>query len=312
MARTDQRVGKILERIVLPHYPFNENSDYDILSSQKVNAIKVLLDEVGFDTIIDKNYGVLVSNFKEKNIEDKLKDTSLIVISHIDNIKKSNKTEVQEKLPKQLLDIKGYEEHDKEITGALDNTITNAILLSIMEMRKVNFSDDCSDVMFFFSIGEENENERGFDETNGVAKFMKKFHQDILKNSIKVINLDVTAQEYHEYKNDKNIPLFIEYDKTLKDEKLRVLEKYSPLASLMLYDELTDDIGFCDYGEDGTGDNLEDVTKYNIWGVTIALNTYEEIHSKKNYTYMKHIDKYFNFLHNFMLSFRDMREENYS
>ena len=91
MARTDQRVGKILGRIALPHYPFNENSDYAILSSQKVNAIKVLLDEFGFDTIIDKKYGVIVSNSKEKDIEDKLKDTSLIVISHIDNIKKFNK-----------------------------------------------------------------------------------------------------------------------------------------------------------------------------------------------------------------------------
>lgn len=124
-----------------------------------------------------------------------------------------------------------------------------------------------------------------------------------------MINLDVTAREYHEYKNDDKIPLFIEYDNTLKKEKLRDLEKYSPLVSLMLYDELIDDMQFCDYGEDGTGDNLEDVTKYNIWAVTVALNTYGEIHSKKNYTYMKHIDKYFNFLHNLMLYLRDMRED---
>lgn len=76
---------------------------------------------------------------------------------------------------------------------------------------------------------------------------MEKFHQDILEKSIKVINLDVTAKEYHEYNNDAKVPLFIEYDKTLKEEKLR---------------------------------------------------------AKKNFTYMKHIDKYFNFLNNFILSLR--------
>lgn len=129
---------------------------------------------------------------------------------------------------------------------------------------------------------------------------MKKFYQDILKYNIKVINLDVTAQEYYEYKNDKNIPLFIVYDKTLKDEKLRAQEKYSSLASLMLYDELTDDIQFYNYGKNLICDNFEDVTKYNIWSVAVALNTYGKIHSKKNYTYMKYIDKYFNFLSNFM------------
>lgn len=310
MARTDQRVGKVLDNIAKTHYPFNDNEEYNILSSKKVCAIKDLLDDIGFDSIIHKEYGVIASDsLKEKAIEDKLKDTSLIVISHIDNIKKFNKVEVQEKLTKQLLDIKGYEEHDQKIIGALDNTITNAILVSIMQMRKVNFSDDCNDVMFFFSLGEEDADEGGFDESNGVAKFMDKFHTDILENNIKVLNLDVTAKEYHEYKNDAKTPLFIEYDNTLKEEKLRVSEKYSPLASLILYDELTDDIQFCEYGEDGTGADLEDVTKYNIWGVTVALNTYGEIHSKKNFTYMKHIDKYFNFLHNFILSLRNTSDD---
>ena len=138
----------------------------------------------------------------------------------------------------------------------------------------------------------------GFEESAGISKFMDKFNHDILENSIKVINLDVTAKEYHEYKNDKDIPLFIEYDKILEKEKLRIDNKYSPLASLMLFDELADDIQFCDYGEN--------VSKYNIWTLTIALNTFGEIHSKNNFTYMKHIDKYFNFLNNFMESLRDI------
>lgn len=315
MARTDQRVGKILDRIATKHYPFNKSGEYEILSSQKVNAIKDLLEDIGFDTLIDNNFGIVASNKFEKDISaekairSKLQEINLLVVSHIDNIKEFNTIGVQEKSPKQLLSIKGYEEHDNTITGALDNTMTNAILLSIMQMRQVNFGDDCNDVMFFFSIGEEDADERGFDESNGVSKFMAMFHKNILENNIKVINLDVTSQEYHEYKNDTKTPLFIEYDNTLKDEKLRALEKYSPLASFMMYDELLDDIQFCDYGEDGTGDDLEDITKYDIWGVTIALNTYGEIHSKKNFTYMKHIDKYFNFLHNLILSLRDISND---
>lgn len=310
MVRPDQRVGKVLENIAKPHYPFNNENKYDILSSQKVCAIKDMLDTIGFDTIIDEKYGIIAYNqVQEKNttkesIQSNLKETSLLIISHIDNIKKFNKLEVQEKLPKQLLDIKGYEEHDTKIIGALDNTLLNGILLSIMQMRKVNFSDDCDELMFLFSIGEEDEDERGFEESNGVSNFLKDFHQNLIENHTKVLNLDVTAQEYHEYKMDKDISVFIEYDKSLQNEKLRIDEQYSPLVSLMLFDDLSPDIQFCDYEEDGTSDDLEDVTQYNLWAITVALNTYEEIHSKKNYTYMKHIDKYFNFLHNLILFLR--------
>ena len=302
MARTDQRVGKVLENIAKPHYPFNKSNEYDILNSQKINAIKDFLENIGFNTIISEDYGIVVcdefqeSSSIEESIQSKLKELNLIVVSHIDNIKEFNTQEMQEALSKQLLNIKGYEEHNKEIIGALDNTLLNGVLLSIMQMRKVNFNDACSDVMFLFPMGKENSEDRGFEEFAGISKFMDKFHQDILENSIKVINLDVTAKEYHEYKNDKDVPLFIEYDKVLEKEKLRIDNKYSPLASLMLFDELTDDIQFCDYGENES--------KYNIWTLTIALNTFGKIHFKNNFTYMKHIDKYFNFLNNFMESLR--------
>lgn len=302
MARTDQRVGKVLENIAKPHYPFNKSNEYDILNSQKINAIKDFLENIGFNTIISEDYGIVVcdefqeSSSIEESIQSKLKELNLIVVSHIDNIKEFNTQEMQEALSKQLLNIKGYEEHNKEIIGALDNTLLNGVLLSIMQMRKVNFNDACSDVMFLFPMGKENSEDRGFEESAGISKFMDKFHQDILENSIKVINLDVTAKEYHEYKNDKDVPLFIEYDKVLEKEKLRIDNKYSPLASLMLFDELTDDIQFCDYGENES--------KYNIWTLTIALNTFGKIHFKNNFTYMKHIDKYFNFLNNFMESLR--------
>lgn len=39
MARTDQRVGKVIQSIAKPHYPFSKNGDYDILSSQKIKKI---------------------------------------------------------------------------------------------------------------------------------------------------------------------------------------------------------------------------------------------------------------------------------
>lgn len=38
----------------------------------------------------------------------------------------------------------------------------------------------------------------------------------------------------------------------------------------------------------------------------VTLNTFGEINSKNNFTYMKHIDKYFNFLNNFMESLRNI------
>ena len=92
MERTDQRVGKILQSIAKPHYPFNKNGDYDILSSQKINAIKDFLENIGFDTIISKDYGIIVCDkFKEassieESIQSKLKDLNLIVVSHIGNL----------------------------------------------------------------------------------------------------------------------------------------------------------------------------------------------------------------------------------
>ena len=154
--------------------------------------------------------------------------------------------------------------------------------------------------MVIFSIGEEDKAERGFKEKNGMKKFMDKF-ADNLKDDVKFINLDVTAMEYHDYKNDENIPAFIEYDDNLNSNKIDKSYKYSKLD---IFDEnsLSDNIMFCEY-EDGTSDDLEEITIYeDVFGFTFSLNTYEKIHSLKNRTNVRNIDIYFNQLNKFFNS----------
>ena len=104
-----------------------------------------------------------------------------------------------------------------------------------------------------------------------MKKFMDKF-ADNLKDDVKFINLDVTAMEYHDYKNDQNIPAFIEYDDNLDSNKIDKSYKYSKLD---IFDEnsLSDNIMFCEY-EDGTSDDLEEITIYeDVFGFTFSLNT---------------------------------------
>lgn len=71
-------------------------------------------------------------------------------------------------------------------------------------------------MLCFYFLLEENSEDRGFEEFAGISKFMDKFNHDILENNIKVINLDVTAKEYHEYKK----PIFCFY---LLDKRSGVL-----------------------------------------------------------------------------------------
>ncbi len=181
----------------------------------------------------------------------------------------------------------------------LDNTITNAVLLALLALRVENLGDDCKDIMAIFTIGEERKSERGFKEPKGIKNFMEKFSSH-LKDDVKFINLDVTANEYHYYKKDQNIAALIEYHESLNSNKIDKLYKYSKLD---IFDEigLGDDIMFCDYSdEEGTSDDLEEIVLYeDVFGFTLGLNTYGTIHSVKNRTTVRNINSYFNQLNKF-------------
>ena len=306
MANPIERIKRYTNKIITTHLPQNENSEYDINSSFKAKAIMKCLDELKLDYIADNRYGIIVANSfnqelkankNNKAIKEKLKEVDLIVVSHIDMISKFNQADVLNDFKYNFEKLNDCED---TISGPLDNTITNATLLALLSLRVENLGDDCKDVMAIFSIGEEDISERGFKEKNGMKKFMDKF-ADNLKDDVKFINLDVTAMEYHDYKNDENIPAFIEYDDNLNSNKIDKSYKYSKLD---IFDEnsLSDNIMFCEY-EDGTSDDLEEITIYeDVFGFTFSLNTYEKIHSLKNRTNVRNIDSYFNQLNKFFNS----------
>ena len=301
MANPIERIKNYTNKITTTHFPFNTNGEYDIDSSPKVKSILECLDELGLDYIQDKRYGIIVANSfnkehenNNKAIKEKLEEVDLIVVSHIDMISKFNKKEVLDKFKD---DFSKLDKLEDEISGPLDNTITNATLLALLALRVKNLSDDCKDIMVIFSIGEEDKAERGFKEKNGTEKFMDKFVNH-LKDDVKFINLDVTAMEYHDYKNDEKIVAFIEYDDTFVKNKLEN-HKYSKLDIFENLD-IDENIMFCDYGEDGTSDDLEEIAAYEeMFGFTLGLNTYGTIHSLKNRTTVRNIDSYFNQLNKF-------------
>lgn len=301
MANPIERIKNYTNKITTTHFPFNTNGEYDIDSSPKVKSILECLDELGLDYIQDKRYGIIVANSfnkehenNNKAIKEKLEEVDLIVVSHIDMISKFNKKEVLDKFKD---DFSKLDKLEDEISGPLDNTITNATLLALLALRVKNLSDDCKDIMVIFSIGEEDKAERGFKEKNGTEKFMDKFVNH-LKDDVKFINLDVTAMEYHDYKNDEKIVAFIEYDDTFVKNKLEN-HKYSKLDIFENLD-IGENIMFCDYGEDGTSDDLEEIVLYeDVFGFTLGLNTYGTIHSLKNRTTVRNIDSYFNQLNKF-------------
>lgn len=301
MANPIERIKSYTNKITTTHFPFNTNGEYDIDSSPKVKSILECLDELGLDYIQDKRYGIIVANSfnkehenNNKAIKEKLEEVELIVVSHIDMISKFNKKEVLDKFKD---DFSKLDKLEDEISGPLDNTITNATLLALLALRVKNLSDDCKDIMVIFSIGEEDKAERGFKEKNGTEKFMDKFVNH-LKDDVKFINLDVTASEYHDYKNDEKIVAFIEYDDTFDKNKLEN-HKYSKLDIFENLD-IDENIMFCDYGEDGTSDDLEEIVLYeDVFGFTLGLNTYGTIHSLKNRTTVRNIDSYFNQLNKF-------------
>lgn len=298
MANSIERIKRFTNKITTTHFPYFTNSDYSIDFSWKVKSIMECLDQLELEYIIDDRYGIIVSNGFNKDlkgiknnkaIKEKLKDIDLIVVSHIDMISKFNKHEVLDKFKNDIQDLNDYEDI---ISGPLDNTITNAILLSLLALRVENRQDDCKDVMAIFSIGEEQFSERGFEEDSGIENFMNKF-AEYLKDDVKFINLDVTASEYHQYVDDKDVAAFIEYDENLYAYKVDKNNKYSKL-NIFKDEDVFSDIKFRDYAQEGTSDDLEEITLYeDTFGLSVCLNTYGTIHSKKNSTTVKNISIYF-------------------
>lgn len=211
----------------------------------KLQAICGFLESINIQPEIQRVKG------QKSNIIVKSKsETRKVVMSHYDLIS----------IFDEVFWIKSAIEFDgDEIIGALDNTITNAIVLWMLKNEMIP-----DDVEIVFS----SEEERGGD---GAIEYMKSLAS---KKDISFINLDVT----NEFSDDENVGMSIEYD-------AYNIENFEKLWQ------------FCSDGKtkvtlERYDDDLSLILKYGGQGASFCLPTKKTIHSFKNKTTAQKLETY--------------------
>jgi len=201
-----------------------------LLVEDKVEKISSIIKELGLSYMYEEGIGIIV------NKQDK---PNKVIFSHYDLIPLFSHA---------IIDNGAlYKVNNETVEGALDNTITNAILIEAL--CDLN-SEDLSGVEIVFTDMEE----IGF---IGAKNYIRKYI-DRIKDSL-FINLDVTNEGY-------GYSGAIEYDLWTDD----LVEKIKSL-----------DINF-HYTKNRVGDDLCAVVYNNLHGFSYCLPTKNLIHSFKN------------------------------
>jgi len=214
---------------------------FDNGKGEKEKYILKILKENDIEANYIKGIGIIVP----------AKERKVVCVSHIDLIPSFNRAFKKGKKT-------NYIEKDKYLCGALDNTITNAILLSIIIENKKLL--DTVEVVF------TQDEEIGF---YGMVKYLEKIKDD---NPF-FINLDVTNDNY-------GFSASIEYDKP-SFEAIKELQLISK--------EISGGFGFT---TDRVGDDLCAVMQFNKEGLSYCLPTQGIIHSFDNKTEIKKLQPY--------------------
>ena len=170
-------------------------------------------------------------------IVNKQDNPKKIIVSHMDLIKKFRKGFANENT---------FSQTDTEVTGALDNTITNAVLAHI-----INDLGNINGIEYVFTEGEE----VGF---HGMEKYIK-VHGEKIKDSF-FINLDVTNEGYHKH-------ISVEYD----------VPNFSVLKQIQ---SLIGDHSH--FTGNRVCDDTDAIIDANLHGLSICLPTKNTIHSYEN------------------------------
>lgn len=179
---------------------------------------------------------------------NKVKNPRIIILSHIDLIGKFRKGFMENN----IYDILNPEDPENKfkkeiITGALDNTITNAIaILVFKELYKVD-----KNIMLFLTEGEEV-------GSTGLKNYLKS-----KKNAEKIffINLDVTNEGWNQNGS-------IEYDRP----NFYILNQ---LKSILVDKNIY-------FTGERVGDDIDAVNRFDCSGFSYCLPTKDTIHSYKN------------------------------
>jgi len=201
-------------------------------------------------------------------IINKQDNPDIVVVSHMDLINKFQK---------------GFENGticniDEEfITGALDNTITNAI--SLLVFKELLLEDNSLNIELFLSEGEE---VGLIGMTNYLNEYIEKS-----KNTF-FINLDVTNDGY-------GTDMSVEYDKP-------------DFNTVKKVQEVLNDLNYHIQGERFC-DDMDSINEKKCAGFSFCLPTIKNIHSYKNKAKLESIDNYFYGLKRLILNLK--KEENY-
>lgn len=214
---------------------------------EKLNAIKKILN-IKYKLKYYSGIGLIVNKQKTPNI---------IILSHIDLINKFNN--------KLLNNKKLFSIDDNFLIGALDNSITNAVLISIlMETNYEKFNN----IEIVFTESEEI-------DFSGISNYLKKYINKS-KNAL-FINLDVTNEGFLENKS-----ISLEYDKCNSKKLKKIIEK---CKKEILYKELH-------LTNNRESDDIDIIVKNNLLGFSICIPTDEKIHSLKNKIKLNKLEKY--------------------
>lgn len=179
---------------------------------------------------------------------NKIKNPRIMILSHIDLIGKFRKGFMEDKVYN-ILDSEDPEnKFQKEIiTGALDNTITNAIaILVFKELYKVD-----KNIMLFLTEGEEI-------GSTGLKNYLKTKKK---ANNIFFINLDVTNEGWNQNGS-------IEYDRP----NFYILNQ---LKNILVDKNIY-------FTGERVGDDIDAVNRFDCSGFSYCLPTKDTIHSYKN------------------------------
>lgn len=215
---------KILETFGLFCQPYKDEK-----GGPKLEAVSNFLENISKEWV--PGIGLIVN--KQENPKK-------VVVSHMDLIKTFRKG---------FAENKTFEIVDGEVVGALDNTITNAVLAEIIiELRD---TDALQDIEFLFSEGEEV-------GMIGMKNYLKAHKQRVEKAFF--INLDVTNEGY-----DKHVSL--EYDKP----NFSVIKQFQRLIGEHSH-----------FTGDRVCDDTDAIIRADCHGLSVCLPTSNTIHSYKN------------------------------
>jgi len=223
--------------LCLPHKEYCGKND-----SLKLEKLKELLDNEGVEYEYNEKQGLIV------NKQEKPKK---VIVSHMDLIQLFNSG---------FKEDQKFKVSDKCITGALDNTITNAVmLLTIKKLKEDNMLEGTE---FLFSEAEE----IGF---YGVRDYLHK-NANRLKDSF-FINLDVTNEGY-------GYSASVEYD-CCNFENLKKIQKLNQNFF---------------YTMDREGDDMCEIKRQGYHGFSYCLPTKKGIHSYRNKARLDSLEPYLN------------------